>query len=60
MVSIAFAVGVETLPKAVGYIDYIPSAEEIQSVEFTENADNYAYVDSSSYTTFLITFLRAV
>lgn len=52
VVSIAFAVGVETLPKAVGYIDYIPSAEEIQSVEFTENADNYAYVDSSSYTTF--------
>lgn len=52
VVSIAFAVGVETLPKAVGYIDYMPSAEEIQSVEFTENADNYAYVDSSSYTTF--------
>ena len=52
VVSIAFAVGVETLPKAVGYIDYIPSAEEIQSVEFTENADNYAYVNSSSYTTF--------
>lgn len=52
VVSIAFAVGVETLPKAVGYIDYIPSAEEIQSVEFTENADNYSYVDSSSYTTF--------
>ena len=52
VVSIAFVVGVETLPKAVGYIDYIPSAEEIQSVEFTENADNYAYVDSSSYTTF--------
>lgn len=52
VVSIAFAVGVETLPKAVGYIDYMPSAEEIQSVEFTENADNYAYVDSSSYTTY--------
>lgn len=53
VVSIAFAVGVETLPKAVGYIDYIPSAEEIQSVEFTENYDNFAYVNSSPYITFL-------
>lgn len=52
VVSIAFVFGVETLPKAVGYIDYIPSAEEIQSVEFTENYDNYAYVGSSSYITF--------
>lgn len=53
VVSIAFAVGVETLPKAVGYIDYMPSAEEIQSVEFTENYDDYAYVDSSAYFTYL-------
>lgn len=49
LVSIAFAVGVQTLPKAVGYVDYMPSADEIQSVEFTENSDNYAYVDNSYY-----------
>lgn len=53
VVSIAFAVGVETLPKAVGYIDYMPSAEEIQSVEFTENADNYAYINNSYYFSYL-------
>lgn len=52
VVSIAFAVGVETLPKAVGYVDYMPSVEEIQSIEFIENYDNYAYVDSS-YLTYL-------
>lgn len=53
VVSIAFVVGVEALPKAVGYEDYLPSAEEVQSVEFTENYDNFAYVNSSPYISFL-------
>lgn len=42
-----FIICVDKVPQSCGYIDYVPSAEEIQSAEFEENGDNYAYAGNS-------------
>lgn len=52
-VSIAVMIGITQLPKATGYVKYMPSADEIQSVEFEESPDNYAYVNEYSFSSSL-------
>lgn len=48
----AFIIGVDKFPQN-HYIGYVPEAEDIQSVEFVESGDNYAYVYSESSLTYL-------
>lgn len=39
----AFLLGVDKLPEKTGYIDYVPEAEEVQSVKYEISGDNYQY-----------------